>query len=296
MNSTQLHPLFGAELTGLDLRRPLSSDDAEALRTTLHRYGIVLVRETGLDDDSHVAFSRALGELDHRTGFNTNRSRFAHPELFDAGNLDEDGNILPNDHMRRMYNLGNELWHTDSSFRARRAAYSALRAHEVPSAGGETEFADMRVAYEALDDAMRARIDGLVVEHSLWHSRQAAGYPEPTDEERRRMPPVRHALVHTHASGRRSLYLAAHASHIVGWPVADGRALLRDLTEHATVPERVYRHAWRTNDVVIWDNLCTMHRATPFASTTERRDMRRTTVHEPLFSLAQGAAAQGEIA
>jgi len=275
-------PGFAAELRGLDLSQAYVPGVTEALRTALHDHGVLVIRNSGLTDETHIGFSRALGELDQRTGFGLARNRLAHRELFDASNLDEEGRLLPDDHRRRLYNLGNQLWHTDSSFKQRRAAYSALRGHEVPQSGGDTEFVDLRVAYEALSEAARARLNGLQVEHSLWHSRMSAGFPEPTAEERHRMPPVRHPLVHLHASGRRALYMGAHASHIVGWDVPSGRALLRELLDIATRLEGVYRHRWQPNDLVIWDNLCTLHRATEFDDMTVRRDMRRTTVHEPL--------------
>ena len=278
----RLGPGFAAELHGFDLREPLTPAMAGDLRSVLHDHGVLVIRNSGLTDETHIGFSRALGELDQRTGFGLAKNRLSYRELFDASNLDEEGRVLPDDHRRRLYNLGNQLWHTDSSFKQRRAAYSALRGHEVPRSGGDTEFVDLRVAYEALTEAERARLNGLEVEHSLWHSRMAAGFPEPTAEERHRMPPVRHQLVHVHASGRRALYIGAHASHIVGWDVPSGRALLRNLLDIATRPGCVYRHRWQPNDVVIWDNLCILHRATEFDDTTVRRDMRRTTVHEPL--------------
>ena len=281
MELIKLTPGFAAELRGLDLTGPLSPAQGDALRDALHEHGVLVIRNSGLTDETHIAFSRALGELDFRTGFGLAKNRLRYNELFDASNLDEDGNVLANDHRRRLYNLGNQLWHTDSSFKSRRAAYSALRAHEVPPEGGDTEFADLRGAYEALSESQRHRIDGLMVEHSLWHSRTTAGYPPPTAEELAASPAVRHPLVHTHASGRRSLYMGAHASHIVGWSLEEGRALLGELLDHATRPAHVYRHRWGLNDVVIWDNLSTLHRATVFDDTASRRDMRRTTVHEP---------------
>lgn len=278
----KLTPHFGAELRGLDLTQPLAAAQATALRDALHQHGVLVVRASGLTDETHIGFSRALGELDQRTGIGLSKNRLRFPELFDASNLDEDDNVLADTHRRRAYNLGNLMWHTDSSFKQRRAAYSALRAHEVPASGGDTEFADQRVAYEQLDAATQARVENLEVVHSLWHSRTIAGFPEPTEDELRQRPPAQHRLVHRHASGRRSLFIGAHASHIVGMPVEEGRALLRDLLLRATRPDLVYRHAWQPNDVVIWDNLCTLHRATEFNDVTMRRDMRRTTVHEPL--------------
>jgi alpha-ketoglutarate-dependent 2,4-dichlorophenoxyacetate dioxygenase len=209
------------------------------------------------------------------------KSRLDYPELIDVGNIDVDGSILPEDDRRRAYNRGNLLWHTDVSFDPVRATLSLLAAHVVPPGGADTEFADMRAAYDALPPAMKPRIEDLVVEHSVWHSRALAGFSEVSDEEKATRPPSQHRLVHVHpGSGRKALYLASHASHIVGWPVNAGRALLSDLMHFATQPEFVYRHRWQIGDLVIWDNLATMHRGTPFDDTRHVRDMRRTTVLE----------------
>jgi len=201
--------------------------------------------------------------------------------LFDAGNLDNKGDILPADDRRRFFAKGNRLWHTDSSYNPRRSAYSMLLAHIVPPEGGDTEFADMRTGYDALPESLKAEIEPLVAEHSMWYSRMLAGFPQPSEEEMKMKPPSQHRLVQIHAaSGRKTLFIAAHASHIVGWPLERGRALLKELTERVTRPEFVYRHSWRVGDLVIWDNLCTMHRATPFDDFGYRRDLRRTTVYE----------------
>ena len=284
LRTTPALPEFLAEVEGVDFTRPIDSTALADIIQAMDRYGVCVFRATGLTDEGHIQFSRLLGELELAPrGLLSKVPRFAHPELFDAGNLDTQGNILV-DERRRMYNKGNALWHTDSSFNPHRAAYSLLLAHEVPPVGGDTEFADMRAAYDALPDSMKQKIDGLVAEHWLWHSRMLAGYPEPTEAERIAKPPSQHALVQTHpGSKRKTLYIAAHASHIVGWPIEEGRALLRELIEFAT--QRQFRGAvsWRQpGDLVIWDNRCTMHRATPFDDSRYRRDMRRTTVYEPL--------------
>ena len=179
------------------------------------------------------------------------------------------------------FRKGERLWHADMSFMENRATYSMLVGHEIPPEGGDTEFVDTRVAYEALPDDLRRLCDGLTVEHSIWHSRMLAGFPEPTDEELASRPPVRHGLTHLHGpSGRRALYLASHASHVVGWPVELGRGLLAELTRFATRPERIYRHKWQLGDMLMWDNLATLHRATEFEDAVYRRDMRRTTCRE----------------
>ncbi|HEU4625748.1 MAG TPA: TauD/TfdA family dioxygenase [Steroidobacteraceae bacterium] len=281
---TPAGPSFCAEVTGVDFSRPVEPAVFAQIVAGMDRYGVCVFRNTGLDDVRHIAFSRLFGELEHAPKlFGKNVSRFAHPELFDAGNLDASGNILA-DERRRIYNKGNALWHTDSSFNPHRSAYSLLLAHEVPPEGGDTHFADMRAAYDALPAEMKERIEPLIAEHWLWHSRMLAGYPEPTEAERKAKPPAQHKLVQVHpGSGRKTLYIAKHASHIVGWPVAEGRKLLDELIDFATQPQFVRAVAWhQPGDLVIWDNRCTMHRATPFADTIYRRDMRRTTVLEKI--------------
>jgi alpha-ketoglutarate-dependent 2,4-dichlorophenoxyacetate dioxygenase len=194
-------------------------------------------------------------------------------------NLDENGNILDERDARSNYRLGKELWHTDSSFRQKSATWSMLHARVIPPSGGNTEFADTRAAYDALPDAMKARLEGLVAEHSIWHSRAKHGGYVPTEEERKLRPPARHHLVRRHSgSGRNCLYVASHAAHIIGMPLAEGEALLAELIEFKTQPRFVYIHTWRLGDLVIWDNRSTMHRATPFEATGHVRDMRRATI------------------
>ena len=276
-------PSFVAEVAGVDFSRPVDETTLAGIVAAMDRYAVCVFRATALNDASHIAFSRQLGRLEHAPKlFGKSLTRFDQPELFDAGNLDASGNILV-DERRRVYNKGNALWHTDSSFNAHRASYSLLLAHEVPPVGGDTEFADVRAAYDALPAALQAKIEPLRAEHWLWHSRMLAGYPEPTEAERAAKPPAQHKLVQVHpGSKRKTLYIASHASHIVGWPVDEGRKLLEELIDFATQPQFVQSVAWRQRgDLVIWDNRCTMHRATPFEDTLYRRDMRRTTVFDP---------------
>ena len=274
-----LHPLFAAELAGMRL----ADIPVEAFHAAMDRYAVLAIRnERPPSNEEHLAFSRRLGPLQQMkmlTMLAKSKSRLPYLELVDVGNLDENGAILPDDDRRRLYNKGNLLWHTDVSFDANRATYSLLAAHRVPPGGAPTEFADTRAAYDALSSEMKERISDLVVEHSVWHSRALAGFSEVTPEERATRPPSRHRLVHVRA-GRKALYLASHASHIVGLPLEEGRALLAELTAHATQPQFVYRHAWRPGDPVAWDNLATLHRGTPFDDTRHPRDMRRTTVLE----------------
>jgi alpha-ketoglutarate-dependent 2,4-dichlorophenoxyacetate dioxygenase len=283
LKAAPLHPLFAAEISGVDFSKPVDSSTFREIVAAMDRYAVCVFRATGLTDESHIAFSRLFGKLELAPRFGARARRFNHPELFDAGNLDVDGSILK-DERRRLYNKGNALWHTDSSFNPHRSSYSLLLAHEIPPSGGDTEFADMRAGYDALPERLKAKVADVVAEHWLWHSRMLAGYPAPTEAEREAKPPARHRLVQVHpGSGRKTLYLAAHASHIVDWPVEEGRKLIQELIELTTQPRLTCAVQWHSpGDLVIWDNRCTMHRATPFDDTAYRRDMRRTTVYEIL--------------
>ena len=280
-----LHPLLGAEVLGIDLRRRVENSDLAEFIRAMDAHGVCVIRhETPLTNEQHIAFSMALGPIERRSILKiagADAMRIPHHEIIDQSNLSADGEIFRDGDRTLGFKRANRLWHTDMSFHPVRATYSALSAHEVPPGGADTEFADMRAAYDALPEETKTRIGDLSAEHSYWYSRVKGGGPEPTAEERRSRSPARHKLVHVHpTSNRRALYLASHASHIVGWPVEDGRELLDELMEHATQPQFVFRHRWRVGDVVIWDNLATMHRATPFDDTTHRRDMRRTTCRE----------------
>jgi alpha-ketoglutarate-dependent 2,4-dichlorophenoxyacetate dioxygenase len=251
----------------------------------MDRYAVcVYPNGVPLDNDQHIAFSRYFGPMQHGhvlTVTGRKERLGAWPELVDVGNIDIDGNIQPRDSRARAFNAGNRLWHTDMSFHPNRATYSLLNAHLIPPEGGDTEYADLRAAYDALPESLKKEIEPLVASHSVWYSRMLGGFPEPTPEEVASRPPAEHKLVQVHPrSGRKTLYLASHASHIVGRPVEEGRALLRELTEFATQPQFVYRHRWTQGDIVIWDNRCTMHRGTPFNDYDYPRDMRRTTCRE----------------
>jgi len=275
----RLHPCFVAEVTGVAL--PGLDDPATLaeIRAGLDEYAVLVFPAQPFTDEAQLAFARRLdGELHVKTGSRVLRpNRFGNEALTDISNLDEAGGILPAGDRRRMYGLGNRLWHTDASFQDPAGRYSLLSARVVPPAGAETEFADMRAAYDALPAETRARLDGLHVHHSIAYSRQTLGF-EFSPEEAAQLTGAVHPLVRTiPRSHRRSLYLASHASRIVGWAVPEGRLLLRDLIEHATRPEFVYRHAWRVGDLVIWDNRATMHRARPFEDLAHRRDLRRVT-------------------
>ena len=286
-----LHPLFGAEVVGLDLRHPPTADLTAAIDDAMDRCAVLVLRDQRIDDDQQMAFARALGPLEDTPAVvDVHLQRLKHKEMVDISNLEVDGSILAADDRRRMFNLGNRLWHSDSSFKATPAKYSMLHARVIPPEGGQTEFADMRAAWDALPDRDKQRIEPLVCEHSLLYSRALLGFDTFTEQERRQFAPVPQRLVRRHpGSGRRSLFLASHIGAIQGWLRPEALALVRDLTEHATQREFVYRHVWREHDLVIWDNRCTMHRARPFDDQRYRRDMRRLTLTDCAPTLAQAA-------
>jgi alpha-ketoglutarate-dependent 2,4-dichlorophenoxyacetate dioxygenase len=289
----QVHPVFIGEVSGADLRQPLSKADVAAIEAGMDRYAVLIFRDQNITDDQQMAFTQNFGEIENAKGGNITKDDEYRLKkgMVDVSNLDKDGKPLPRDDRRRMFNLGNRLWHSDSSFRAKPAKYSILSARTVASQGGNTEFADMRAAYDTLDDATRAQIEELVCEHSLMYSRGSMGFSDLTDDEKAMMKPVRQRLVRTHpVTGRKSLYLSSHAGTIVGWLVPESRDFLRDLNEHATQRELVYTHRWRQYDLVMWDNRQTMHRVRRFDE-TQPRDMRRTTVAGEAMTAAQAEAA-----
>jgi alpha-ketoglutarate-dependent 2,4-dichlorophenoxyacetate dioxygenase len=282
---TQLHPLFAGEVRGVDLARDIDLPMQQAIERAMDQYAVCVLPEQKLDDERQIAFSRRYGPLENASAVKAQRkagvmgTRIRHPEIFDVSNLDENGAMLPVDDERWRYRLANELWHSDSSFRQRSSTWSLLHARIVPPSGGDTYFADTRAAYDALPEAMKAKIEGLVAEHSIWHSRGQRGGYVPSEEERVARPPAQHPLVRRHpGSGRKALFIASHASHIVGWPREAGRALLDALMAFATQPCFVYAHQWRAGDLVIWDNRCTLHRASPFAADAYERELHRTTI------------------
>jgi alpha-ketoglutarate-dependent 2,4-dichlorophenoxyacetate dioxygenase len=278
-----LHPVFAVEILGVEGHRPLDTAVRDAIQEALDRHAVAVVRGQRLTDEQQMAFAAAFGPLErYALSYRRNADlRLKHPEMVDVSNLDA-ATGRPQDRSARvrMINLGNRLWHTDSSFRKPPGALSMLHAHAVPGTGGETEFADMRAAYDALPEDRKRALDGLWVQHSLMHSRAVLGFEDFAPEERAALPPVEQPLVRTHPrSGRNALYLGAHASHIVGMPVPEGRVALMELTELATQRRFVYRHRWRAGDLVIWDNRATLHRAMPFDE-SEVRDLRRVTTSD----------------
>jgi alpha-ketoglutarate-dependent 2,4-dichlorophenoxyacetate dioxygenase len=276
---SRLQPYFVAEVSPVDLREAHDAETLAEIRAGMDEYAVLVFRGQRFTDAEHVAFAQRLdGALHTKTGSRVLvKSRLGDEALGDISNLDENGEIMKSSDRRRMYGLGNRLWHTDASFQDPPGRYSMLFARIVPPVPADTEFADMRAAYDALPAEMKTRVDGLTVHHSIAHSRQTLGF-EFSAEEHEALKGAVHPLVRTiPRSGRKSLYVASHASRIVEWPVPEGRLLLHELIEHATQREFVYRHSWRVGDLVIWDNRCTMHRARPYDDTKHRRELRRVT-------------------
>ena len=295
MQIRPLGPFIGAEVDGIDLREPLTPAQAEALHHGMDRHAVLVFHNQPLTNEQHMAFTLALGPLE-TTQRNAMRkhSDFRLPETFnDVSNLDGNNQPYARDNRKRLFSIGNRLWHSDSSFKAIPAKYSLLRAVCIPSKGGNTEFAHMGAAYEALDDDTQTLIEPLICEHSQLFSRDVIGFREFSPEERERFTPVRQRLVRTlPRTGRKSIYLSSHAGTILGWALPEARLLLRDLTEHATQREFVYSHQWQANDLVMWDNRQTMHRGRPFPP-DKARDVRRTTImgHAPTVEQQEAVAA-----
>jgi alpha-ketoglutarate-dependent 2,4-dichlorophenoxyacetate dioxygenase len=282
-----LHPAFCAEISGIDIGRPLNVVVVRAISDAIDRYAVLVLPDQDLDDERQLAFAGNVGEIEAPRSARPGTKRRLRPEISDISNLDENHRLRMADDPRRFDQLGNRLWHTDGSFRRIPAALSMLYAHQVTTSGGETEFADLRTAWDALPDKTKTEIEGLVAIHDIAYSRSQIGFTELLFGERDVLPPVPQRLVRVHPGSRRkTLYLAAHASHIVGRPIPEGRLLLRDLIEFATQREFVYRHVWRKGDLVIWDNRCTMHRGRPFDE-TETRDLRRATTRDAASTLDQ---------
>jgi alpha-ketoglutarate-dependent 2,4-dichlorophenoxyacetate dioxygenase len=283
-------PFFAGEVSGVDITRPLTHADAAAIASGMDQFGVLVFHDQHFTDEAQLAFSRNFGALEQATGdIAQGDERRLSMDVNDISNLDKNNRLLARDDRRRLFGLGNRLWHSDSSFKVVPAKYSLLSARHIPSSGGNTEFADMRAAYDALDDETKAECQNLICEHSQLFSRSILGFTAFTDEERRKFAPVKQRLVRRHpVTGRKSLFLASHAGAILGWPVPEARAFLRDLTEHATQRRFVYAHKWRLWDLVMWDNRVTMHRARAF-NNAEVRDMHRTTVACELSTMEQAA-------
>jgi alpha-ketoglutarate-dependent 2,4-dichlorophenoxyacetate dioxygenase len=292
----QIHPLFVGEVTGVDLRKPLTPEHATTIEDGMNEYGVLVLHGQNISDEQQAAFSRNFGELevpDGATNITRPEDRRLTPLMADVSNLDRNQKPLAANSRQRLFNLGNRLWHSDSSYRAIPAKFSLLSGRVVPQHGGATQFADMRSAYDALDERSKAEINDLVCEHSLMYSRGRLGFHELSEEEKANFKPVLQALVRVHpATRRRSLYLSAHAGAIVGWSIPEARALLEELTEAATQREYVYTHHWQQYDLVMWDNRRTMHRVRRFNDTADVRDMRRTTVAGDSPTVGQSSTSQ----
>jgi alpha-ketoglutarate-dependent 2,4-dichlorophenoxyacetate dioxygenase len=276
----QIHPVFVGEVSGIDISRPLAPDEVSAIEGGMDRYAVLVFHDQKITDEQQMAFSRNFGALEDARGGNITKPEDKRLQvgMNDVSNLGRDGQPLSRESRVRLFNLGNMLWHSDSSFRPIPAKYSLLSARVVNPVGGNTEFADMRAAYDTLDAATKAQIADLICEHSLMYSRGSLGMLDYSDEERAMFRPVRQSLVRTHpVSGRKSLYLSSHAGAIIGMPTPEARIMLRDLNEHATQPKFVYVHTWRPWDLVMWDNRQVMHRVRRYDE-SHPRDMRRTTV------------------
>ena len=287
-------PQFVAELGEIDLRDPLDEATVSGIVSALDAHAIVIFRGQSLTDEQQLAFAMRLGvpQTAFRKAREDRKERLDLPEIVDISNLDAESNIIGGEHVLRMRTIVNRMWHTDASFQRPRGKYSMLSARAVPPSGSETQYADMRAAYDALPAKMKSTIADLSAEHSIVYSQSVMGFTEFTQSERDKYPPAEQPLVwRLPGSNRQTLYLASHASHIAGMPVPEGRILLRDLMEFATQPQFVYRHHWQGGDVVIWDNRCTMHRARQFEE-TEVRDMRRITTLDVDGATAESVSAR----
>lgn len=289
----RLNPHFAAEVSPVDLRRVHDAETLLEIRAGMDKYALLVFRDQQFTDEEHLAFARRLdGELHTKTGISAfKKSRFGNEALADVSNLTETGDIQSADDRRRMYGLGNRLWHTDASFQDPPGRYSMLFARLVPPVSADTEYADMRAGYDSLSDEMKAQLEGLRAHHSIAHSREILGFTF-SEKERDILKGAVQPLIRTlPRTGRKALYIAAHVSKILDWPLPEGRLLLLDLIEHATKPEYVYRHVWHVGDLVIYDNRATMHRARPYPDTQHRRELRRVTTLDVPFTIEPSTAA-----
>jgi alpha-ketoglutarate-dependent 2,4-dichlorophenoxyacetate dioxygenase len=286
-------PSFAAEIGDVDLSKEIAPADLAAIKDAFAAYAVLIFPDQHLSQDQHLDFARHFGPLETTIAlFRKDQPLRVRKEFADVSNLAPDNQVWGKDSRQRMFQLGNRLWHTDSSFKRLPARASLLYAHSIAPVGGHTEFADERAAYDALAEDIKRRLDNLVVEHSIFTSRARLGFTEFSDEERAGLPPVPQVLVRTiPESGRKSLYLASHAGRILGMPEAEGRALIDELVAHATQRQFVYTHRWRVHDLVIWDNRCTMHRGTEFDDLRWKRDVQRATVCDVANSCEQAGIA-----
>jgi alpha-ketoglutarate-dependent 2,4-dichlorophenoxyacetate dioxygenase len=288
---TSYQPHFAAAVRGADLREPVAPAQFAEIEAAFNRYSVLVFPGQALTDAQQIAFSEQFGPQEPLANYTGVKKLRLEGPISDLSNLDPQGNIWSEESERRLFNRGNLMWHTDSSFKHVPALASMLSAREIPPVGGETEFCDLRAAYDALPQATRDRIDGLVVEHNIFYSRSLLGVKKFDPGAMKAMPPVQQRLVRRHpGSGRKTLYLASHASHVIGRPVEEGRKLIEELMEFATQRRFVYQHHWSVHDLVMWDNRCTMHRGLPYDDLKYRRDMHRTTVADRANTLEMSDA------
>jgi alpha-ketoglutarate-dependent 2,4-dichlorophenoxyacetate dioxygenase len=277
LQTRSLHPAFGVEIVGVDVRRVDEATFAE-IATAFEEHSVLLFRGQRVGDDEQIDFSRRFGPLETTIRTIASQARVA-PEISNLANVDADGRLIPAGDRRNLFNAGNQMWHSDSSFKRVPALASLLAAREVPPVGGETEFASTRVAYAALPAATQQTLEGKVAIHSFGYSRGLVGDGLLPAEHAAQVPPIPQALVRANSRhGRKAFFVGSHACEIVGMPTDEARALLRDLLVRATGPGRVYTHRWRVGDLIMWDNRCVLHRGRPWDESRDRRVMHRTTV------------------
>ncbi len=277
LETRRLHRCFGVEIVEVDVTREDDRRFAEIVEA-FDEHSVLLFRGQSIGDEEQIAFSRRFGPLETSLRTITSLARVA-PEVSNLANVDAEDRLIPAGDRRNLFNAGNQMWHSDSSFKRVPAHASLLSAREVPARGGETEFASMRVAYEALPEPTRRFLEGKVAIHSFAYSRGLIGDGLLSPEHAAQVPPVPQALVRANPRhGRKAFYVGSHACEIVGMPTDEARALLRDLLGRATRPELVFTHRWRPGDLVLWDNRCVLHRGRPWDESAYRRVMHRTTV------------------
>jgi len=286
-----LHPLLAAEAGGVDLSKPLVPALVKEIVAGMDKYAVLVFRGQKLDEDRQIAYAKQFGPLD--LGLRKIRKgqphRFKYDELADISNVQVDGKVAPRDSSKIVNNIANQLWHSDSSFQKPAARYSMLHSVVIPKKGGETEFADLRAAYDGLPEDLRMDIAGLEAEHHALHSRMMMGDTGYTEEQKNAIPPAVWPLVRTHAGSKRKLlFVGIHATHVIGMTVPEGRMLLMDLLEHATQRQFVYQHHWQVGDLVMWDNRAVLHRGRRF-DLAERREMRRATTEDVEDSFVNAA-------
>jgi len=285
-------PNFAAEIGDVDLAN-LTEPQLEQVKEAFWKYSVLIFPDQHLTGDQHLAFARHFGPIETDRVLDQKVTPHRLDQSFaDISNLDPDGKIWAEDSRQRMYKAGNRLWHTDSSFKRRPGLASLLYSHTVAPVGGHTEFADQRAAYDALPESMKKKLAGLIAEHSIATSRRKSGFTEFNNDESGRLPPVPQTLVRTiPQNGRKSLYVASHAGRIFGMPDKEGAALIEELIAHTTQRQFVYTHRWRANDLVMWDNRCTMHRGTDYEDLRWVRDMQRATVSDVANTCEQEGVA-----